>query len=137
MTERELMANEKWYAFRKLPAEEQIALTRSKRESGTTDVQIQKEYGIDKSTWQYWVKRHKMWVNGPPRPGVSKSARRSDTLCWVCAKYGGHCSWSSRLEPVEGWIVEEIDEPTWVSPIQKIVPSVTVIKCPEFVEDGK
>lgn len=54
----------------------------------------------------------------------------SKTICWECkhavpdGKYG--CSWSERLEPVEGWVTQ------WGS---KAMQSYCVIECPEFIPD--
>ena len=50
------------------------------------------------------------------------------TLCFDCAKATGYCSWSSRLEPVEGWTAEET--------IKNTSTSFVVIDCPEFVRDA-
>lgn len=55
-------------------------------------------------------------------------------LCWECknavpnALKGNGCSWSRRLQPVEGW--EAIEQ----NPSGAQSPGYRVVNCPEFVE---
>ena len=137
MTEGILVANEKWYSFRALPAEEQRNIVRAKRASGMTDVQIQNEFEVNKRTWQMWVRQFKMWVCGHACPKNKMYSKRSDTLCWECKNACGGCSWSHNLEPVEGWTVVETGPAEWMTSVQKMVPSVTVKECPEFIRDRR
>ena len=49
------------------------------------------------------------------------------SLCWDCANAIGTCSWSDRLEPVDGWHAERSEKgDTW-----------NVIDCPEFDRDAR
>lgn len=133
MTEGVIVANEKWYAFRELPIEGQKELIKAKRANGMTEAQIQKEFAVDKSTWLAWLRKNKMWANGRARDTTPKSKKKRDTLCWECEKCGGRCSWSKDLTPVKGWVAEETNVPEYIAALEKIVPNVTVIECPEFV----
>lgn len=51
------------------------------------------------------------------------------TLCILCAKACGKCSWSDDLEPVPGWEAK----PTWIKmTTTTCLPSFFVYTCPEF-----
>jgi len=32
-----------------------------------------------------------------------------EALCWRCARAGGGCPWSARLEPVPGWTARQVE----------------------------
>ena len=53
----------------------------------------------------------------------------SQTLCWDCKFATGGCSWSDRLEPVEGWVAEQTKKNT---PFQSYI----VKDCPLFRRDA-
>ena len=53
----------------------------------------------------------------------------SSTLCWDCANAYGKCSWSDRLEPVEGWTAIET-KVRWGEG-----NTYNVRKCPQFIRD--
>lgn len=38
---------------------------------------------------------------------------KKEQPCWTCTKYIKGCSWSERLEPVEGWIAEKRKYPSY------------------------
>ena len=47
------------------------------------------------------------------------------SLCWCCGNAcNGGCTWSERLEPVEGWTAVEVKG------------GLTVTECPEFIRDA-
>ena len=53
------------------------------------------------------------------------------TLCWICQKAGGNCSWSKDFTPVEGWNAK----PTKISCAESptgYIESYRVKECPEF-----
>jgi predicted nucleic acid-binding Zn ribbon protein len=39
---------------------------------------------------------------------MNKEKKQKDQLCWSCANATGGCSWSSKLQPVEGWNAIEV-----------------------------
>lgn len=55
------------------------------------------------------------------------------TICWDCQKASGRCSWSRKLEPVEGWDAK----PTIIKYAGSREPSYIVRSCPEFVADAR
>ena len=127
------MANEKWYAFKALPVEEQKEYVRAKREAGMTDAEIRMEFEIYRRSWDAWIQKNQMWRKGCPGKPTNVGFKRSDTLCWDCQNCTGGCTWSRIFEPVEGWTVEETAEPTWVGKVQKMIPCINVVDCPEFI----
>ncbi len=58
--------------------------------------------------------------------GNRKGGRSGDSLCWQCSNATGGCSWSDRLEPVEGWSVARKKYTEGILTI--------VMSCPEFQE---
>lgn len=66
--------------------------------------------------------------------------KQNKTLCWICQKAGGLCSWSKNFTPVEGWeaIPTEITSYTTGGTkrarerIKVCYGSYNIIKCPEF-----
>lgn len=53
------------------------------------------------------------------------------TLCLICQKAGGNCSWSKDFTPVEGWNAK----PTKIRCREQktgYIDSYHVIECPEF-----
>ena len=56
------------------------------------------------------------------------------TKCWDCAKATtNECSWSDRLEPVDGWTaIPTLKSQFRMDPFQ----SFLVIDCPEFKRDA-
>lgn len=60
-----------------------------------------------------------------------KEIVRKQTLCWICAKAGGNCSWSKNFTPVEGWNAK----PTKIRCREQetgYLDSYNVKECPEF-----
>ena len=51
------------------------------------------------------------------------------TLCWECGRACGGCSWSSRFEPVEGWVALPVKQAYGSD-------SYIVAECPMFVRDA-
>lgn len=128
------MANDLWYAFKAMSVEDQKEYIRELRKSGVNDVQIQQRFELHKASWDMWKTKHGMWVNGRPGKKMKKKTKSENALCWVCKKACGRCSWSNSLTPVEGWTAIETDAPTWVATLSKLVPTVRVVECPEFIE---
>lgn len=58
---------------------------------------------------------------------IHKQSRPTETLCWMCGKCTGRCSWSQEFKPVEGWdaILNKIEGED----------SYFVNSCPEFALD--
>jgi hypothetical protein len=56
-----------------------------------------------------------------------------ETLCWECYNSLGFCSWSSRNEPVSGWVAE----PTVIENEGVSVRSYRVIVCPQFIKERR
>lgn len=54
------------------------------------------------------------------------------SICWMCAKAGGGCSWSERFEPVEGWTARKDTMLTGARDGKHVTDTYTVRKCPEF-----
>ena len=55
------------------------------------------------------------------------------TICWDCGNALGGCSWSARLEPVEGWEAEPTQKAQFRGePLQ----SFLVKECPRFQRDA-
>lgn len=59
------------------------------------------------------------------------SAKKANICCSNCKKCAGGCSWSDRLEPIDGWKAEKTFLDSSVSDIQ----GYKIHYCPEF-EDG-
>ena len=59
-------------------------------------------------------------------------AYKSQQLCWKCRKAAGGCSWSDRLEPVEGWTAKKAVIKN--SP-KDYIRSYEILECPEFEHD--
>lgn len=57
-----------------------------------------------------------------------------ETICWKCKKACGKCSWSSRLEPVEGWDATPTKVVDSASGRRIVTDTFKVNHCPEFVE---
>ena len=58
------------------------------------------------------------------------------TKCWSCTKACGGCSWSSKLEPVDGWLAV----PTRIAVNRRkgiYTDSYLVISCPEYEHDDR
>ena len=49
--------------------------------------------------------------------------------CWTCQNACGGCSWSKRLEPVEGWKAERVKKKTVLE------QGYRILNCPEYVSD--
>jgi hypothetical protein len=64
---------------------------------------------------------------------AKRKGKPANTLCWSCKNSTGACSWSRKLEPVEGWVAEysPINMPGGVK-----AESYFVISCPEFIYDN-
>lgn len=58
-----------------------------------------------------------------------------ETLCWICAKAAGGCSWADSLKPVEGWNAEK----TIVQGdgLGGAFDSYCVKSCPDFKPDKR
>lgn len=56
-----------------------------------------------------------------------------ETLCWICKKAIGGCSWARELKPVKGWEAEE----TKIQEEGYTQRSYHVKSCPEFQPDKK
>lgn len=63
---------------------------------------------------------------------MDEEARQRFTLCWDCAKATGYCPWSSSLEPVKGWVVEQTKRTTYSGEIHSLI----VYECPLFERDA-
>lgn len=66
------------------------------------------------------------------KPFAGRKTGKSETLCWHCKnavpdKQGNGCSWSRKLEPVEGW--------TATDSLLNMGCGYCVHECPEFVKD--
>lgn len=62
----------------------------------------------------------------------------SDTLCWSCQNAtgkGGKCSWSARLEPVEGWKAKEVVMKHNQKGEATLDEGYKVKKCPQYIQD--
>lgn len=69
------------------------------------------------------------------RPRDIVQPKRGNTLCWTCQNACGGCSWSARLEPVEGWKAKKIKvKGNFYT--REIVDSYIVKKCPEYIKDN-
>lgn len=62
------------------------------------------------------------------------SGKAEQTLCWMCAKSCGQCSWSERFEPVDGWDAEKCVVNFGRYGREE---SYLVRRCPEFVHEGR
>ena len=54
------------------------------------------------------------------------------TLCWICKKAGGLCSWSENFTPVEGWKAEPTKVWVGATSVESYTDSYRVIECPKF-----
>lgn len=124
------MANDKWYAFTAMSAEERIEYVKAKRDEGYLERDFYQEFEVTNDTWVKWKRANRLWKCGHGRKAPEK---KKDTLCWECQNATGGCSWSKNLTPVKGWETIETAEPTWIGTVRKIVPCVTVTGCPEYV----
>lgn len=58
-----------------------------------------------------------------------KALQKHATLCWICDKAGGKCSWSNDFTPIDGWKAI----PTKLSVgCGNFIDSFDVYECPEF-----
>jgi hypothetical protein len=66
---------------------------------------------------------------------MAKSGFKANSLCWLCKRAYGLCSWSRHFEPVKGWEAE----PTVIKGDKKgrnpDIHSYEVKKCPLFIQD--
>ena len=84
-------------------------------------------------------------LGGKKRKGAPPEVRYpfNYQLCTVCERAVGFCSWSDRLEPVEGWKAEPsaIKNHTKRDPDKETVVTEShgfrVIECPLYIPDGK
>jgi len=58
-----------------------------------------------------------------------------ETICWECKNACGKCSWSSRLEPVEGWDAKPTKVVDYAAGKKVITDSFKVKHCPLFAKD--
>ena len=128
------MANDLWYAFKAMSVEDQKAHIWALRAAGMTDNEIQRSFDLYRGSWDRWKAINKMWAGGRPGKKMKKKTKSDWAICWECKKACGGCSWSKTLTPVEGWEVVETGDPTWLSSIRKVVPTVRVVECPEFIK---
>jgi len=56
------------------------------------------------------------------------SKEHSNTLCWMCSRAIGKCSWSAYFRPVKGWVAKEV--------IKTNTTSYIVEECPLFQRDA-
>lgn len=77
----------------------------------------------------------------PPAPELVAAVRKDPyfhptTLCELCEKACGGCSWTEygRFEPVDGWEAIRSDIPMWGDDT-RVVESYMVLSCPEFEAD--
>lgn len=61
--------------------------------------------------------------------------KKSDTLCWNCARCYGGCSWSRFFQPVKGWKARQTTIKNEKS--NKIITSYDVEYCPIFKSDRR
>jgi len=120
-----------WADFLDASLEEQKAYFEARRKAGLSDRDIGRELNACRSSVDLWKTQHGMQRGKKKR--TSECFKRSDTLCWDCENCTGGCAWSRNFEPVEGWTVRETAEPTWIGKVQKMIPCITVVDCPEFV----
>lgn len=95
-----------------------------------TDKQMSEMLGCYK--YRVSEKRRKMKLNR--RKGIRTLDNQTETICWDCAKSTGHCVWSCKFSPINGWIAEETIlkiDPRRIKAIETV--SYAVISCPEFV----
>ena len=69
------------------------------------------------------LRSNKLGLKGPAK-------NHGDALCWDCQKACGGCSWSSKLQPVDGWTAKKTKNELGHA-------GYLVLKCPEFVPDEK
>lgn len=92
--------------------------------------------GIPAKTIRCRLRRGKS-IREALRPSTKKKrvqvepAEGQGTLCWDCQNYGGKCSWSSRLQPVEGWEAERHYKPS----VGGDGITYKVLACPLFLRD--
>lgn len=73
------------------------------------------------------------------RADVPLKFQKRQTLCWRCQNavpdgpFG--CSWSERLEPVDGWEAIETTANRYDGGALRKVKSALVLDCPEFIPD--
>ena len=82
---------------------------------------------------KYRKKRKTKSKSGRPEDQIQP--RQANTLCWTCQNATGKCSWSARLEPVEGWKAKKIKVKGNFYTQQK-VDSYIVKKCPQYIKDN-
>ena len=67
----------------------------------------------------------------------SSNSIETQSLCWFCLnsvpnkRTGTGCSWSRKLQPVEGWEADRVENSTHHSKVK----SYRVRTCPEFNRD--
>lgn len=75
------------------------------------------------------------------RTNMAPQFQKTRTLCWECRNavpdddHG--CSWSRRLDPVEGWDAVETSAIRIDGGYERRITSALVLGCPEFVPDKK
>lgn len=57
-----------------------------------------------------------------------------EQLCWRCVKATGGCSWSARLEPVEGWKAKKVKRMGYYCEANE---GWEITACPQFEEDDE
>lgn len=60
------------------------------------------------------------------------TSKKHDTLCWLCEKAGGKCSWSKDFTPVEGWEAKPTKVKADSASQHQYIDSFIVYECPEF-----
>lgn len=129
---------ETWADFRKAPLEEQLKYVEERREQGYTDKEICQELGTSEGVLGHWKAAHgqRRWetkFGRKPQPDEAHFYKKP-SLCWKCKNATGGCSWSNRLQPVEGWTASEEAEPQYISEKMRSIPNYRVIDCPEYVK---
>jgi len=119
----------KWDKLRPQGIEATKEFVHSMRAEGYSEAKIADALGISLSYLQRWCR----W-NGMVRNKDYVFPDHKGTLCWICKNATGGCSWSHDLVPVEGWTVEETGAPTYLATKKRLIPTVCVVKCPEFEE---
>ena len=91
----------------------------------------------------YWEIKDLTPDEAPPprqRKGVPTQFHKRQTICWDCknavpeGKRG--CSWSRKLEPVEGWKAIETEVTRIDGGMERQIKSALVIECPLFRPDA-
>ena len=77
------------------------------------------------------------------REGIPQEHKKTMTICWGCrnavpdAEGKRGCSWSRKLEPVEGWQAVESTVVRYDGGHRREIMSALVLECPQYKPDEK